>query len=197
MTSTRVCYGTVIRMITRLEAAIIAAGILPERASVVIAEAERAGLSLAVGCVMLMKESGGGRNVYGHDRVKCGPVGGTVTEANYRDYLSNRTLCGMQGVGPSQLTYYIYQDLADQYGGCWRPEVNIRVGFEILADYVSSGSVRDAFSRYNTGKPGDTPYARDAMSRLPHWEQVTCRGDTGVIRPGSGHEQVTHHGVGE
>lgn len=75
---------------------------------------------------MLMKESGGGRNVYGHDAVQCGPVGGTVTEDNYREYLRNRAQCGSQGVGPTQLTYYTLQDRADQLGGCWRPEINIR-----------------------------------------------------------------------
>lgn len=54
------------------------------------------------------------------------------TEANYREYVRNRTQCGMQGVGPTQLTYYTFQDRADQLGGCWRPEINIRVGFESL-----------------------------------------------------------------
>jgi hypothetical protein len=162
-------------MTTRLEAAITASGILPERAGVVVAEAKRTGLPLAVGCVMLMKESSGGHNVYGNDGVKCGPRRGTVTEANYHEYKKNRARCGMQGVGPTQLTHYSFQDRADELGGCWRPEVNLRVGFETLAGYVRAGSVRDAFSRYNTGKAGDSPYARDAMNRLPHWEQVIAQ----------------------
>ncbi|SHG23428.1 hypothetical protein [Streptoalloteichus hindustanus] len=162
---------------TTKEAAIIGGGILPEVAGIAVAEAKRAQLSLAVGCVMLMKESGGGRNVYGHDKVRCGPVGGSVTEENYRDYLRNRSRCGAQGVGPAQLTYPGIQDRADQLGGCWRPDINIRVGFEILADYVRTSGVRDAFSRYNTGKPGDTPYARDAMSKLPHWERIVAQAD--------------------
>jgi hypothetical protein len=163
---------------TRLEAAIIESGILPEVAGIAVAEAERTGLPLAVGCVMLMKESSGGRNVYGQDPVRCSPRGGAVTESNYRDYLRNRAQCGNQGVGPTQLTYPGYQDRADREGGCWRPEANIRVGFGILSDYVRTGSIRDAFSRYNTGRPGDSPYARDAMSRLPYWEQVIADAET-------------------
>lgn len=176
-------------MMTTLEAAIIAGGILPERAAVVIAEAKRTGLPLAVGCVMLMKESGGGKNVYGHDRVKCGPVGGNVTEANYRAYLRDRKRCGNQGVGPTQLTWPGFQDRADARGGCWRPEVNIAVGFEILAGYVKTGSVRDAFSRYNTGRPGDTPYSRSAMSLLPRWEAITGAGRR-TLRPGDSGDEV-------
>ncbi|RJQ82039.1 hypothetical protein D5S17_03725 [Pseudonocardiaceae bacterium YIM PH 21723] len=155
-----------------LESAIIAGGILPEIAGIAVAEADRAGLPLAIGCVVLMKESSGGQNVYGHDAVDCGPVGGPVTEENYREYLANRDSCGCQGVGPVQLTYWAIQDLADELGGCWRPEINIRVGFEMLAGYLREGSVQDAFSRYNTGQPGDSPYAKDAMDLLPEWEAI-------------------------
>ncbi|MGH3875066.1 MAG: hypothetical protein ACRDSR_26815 [Pseudonocardiaceae bacterium] len=88
------------------------------------------------------------------------------------DLLAGDALAGAHGLGRA------YQDRADEYGGCWRPEINIRVGFEILAGHVSSGSVRDAFSYYNTGKPGDGPYARDAMRRLPRWEQVVAEAET-------------------
>jgi len=174
------------------ESAISAAGVLPDLAAAVVREARRTGLPLAVACVMLEKESAGGRNVWGHDKTKCPDdtlpyrKGGSVTEQNYRAYLSVRTRCGMQGVGPTQLTYYTFQDMADKRGGCWRPEVNIAIGFEILAGYVKSDGVRDAFSRYNTGRPGDTPYGRDAMKRLPRWEQVVDRagsGDGGGDRP--------------
>jgi len=178
-----------------LREAIIGGGILPERADVVIREAQRTGLPLAIGCVMLMKESGGGKSVWGHDKTKVPDdvlpyrKGGPVTEQNYRAYLARRGQIGNQGVGPTQLTYPGFQDEADRRGGCWRPEVNIAYGFEILAGYVKSGSVRDAFSRYNTGRPGDTAYGRDAMVRLPKWDAIVRgatpgrrtlrRGDTG------------------
>ena len=42
----------------------------------------------------------------------------------------------MQGVGPCQLTWWELQDAADAQGGCWRPEINMRVGFGHLAALV-------------------------------------------------------------
>lgn len=127
---------------------------------------------------MLILETSGGRNVFGHDRTPCADdrlpyrKGGPVTEAVYKAYRAQRGECGMQGVGPSQLTWHAYQDRADAQGGCWLPEVNCRIGFGILAEYLTGGTARDAFSRYNTGKPGPSPYADKAMALLPVWERI-------------------------
>src|SRR4051812_46366339 len=94
-------------------------------------EAQRAGLEYAVLCAVLEQESGGGHNVFGHDRVRNPVVGGRVTKKRYLLYRKyQRQGEGMQGVGPMQLTYYTYQDLADRYGGCWKVRYNIRVGAE-------------------------------------------------------------------
>ena len=88
---------------------------------VTVAEAQRAGLRLAVACAMLEKETAGGHNVFGHDPTIF--VGaGQVTKAKYQAYKQRRVSSGnksMQGVGPCQLTWYEFQDEADREGGCW------------------------------------------------------------------------------
>ncbi len=163
---------------TNLEGAIVAGGILPERASVVIAEARRTGLPLAMACVMLMKESGGGHNVYGHDKGTCFSVPGKtvyVTRENYQEYKACVDRGGKRnGVGPTQLTWHGYQTEADRRGGCWDPRINLAVGFETLAGHHKKYGTREAFKRYN-GKP---IYADQAMAMLPRWEQ-TIAGATG------------------
>lgn len=150
------------------------------RPAEVVALAARAGLELAVAAAMLQKESGGGRNVWGADNVPTGGAytkGGPVTEANYRAYLAAITAgrAGRNGVGPTQLTYSGFQTLADKRGGCWRWEVNIGVGFEILAGYMRGGDVRDAGARYNGGKPYASSvaaakrYGDDLLARTNAW----------------------------
>lgn len=127
---------------------------------------------------MLELETSGGRNVWGHDQTPVPDTelpyhkGGDVTERNYTAYREARDRIGMQGVGPMQLTWHTYQNEADALGGCWRPEINCRVGFRILKNYVSLYGVRDALSRYNTGGPGETAYSRKGMPLVARWEQI-------------------------
>ena len=155
-----------------LEEAIIAGGILPERAGIIIREALRTGLPLAMACVMRMKESEGGRNIYGHDRGACSNFPGRnveVTRENYQEYLACVRNGGKRnGVGPDQLTWRGYQEEADRRGGCWRPEINIAVGSEILAGHYKRHGAWEAFKRYN-GKP---IYADQAIAMLPRWERI-------------------------
>src|SRR3954469_4635615 len=91
------------------------------QASAVVELATIAKLDLACACVLLEKESGGGRNVWGSDGGATGGTytkGGPVTRDNYGAY--RRALsagqAGAQGVGPTQLTYRPYQDRADELG---------------------------------------------------------------------------------
>lgn len=139
-----------------------------------VVESVRTNTRLACACVLLVKESGGGRNVYGHDPVKCNgtPRGGPVTEANFKSYKANRSRCGAQGVGPLQLTWPPFQDRADAQGGCWRPEVNIRVGLDIFAGYMRVDGMRTAYRKYNGSGPAAERYADDAMSRTPRFQQI-------------------------
>lgn len=144
-------------------------------------EAKRAGLELAVLCAVLEQETGGGRNVYGHDRDSSGRViwhgkEGTVpvTRDNYAAYKRWRDAHGrppygrMQGVGPMQLTWYSFQDLADSYGGCWYPRANVRVGAEILAKAIERSGLHRALWQYN----GSESYADAVEKRVAKWRRI-------------------------
>lgn len=128
--------------------------------------ADAAGLSYAAAGVVLMKESGGGRNVWGHDGVNDGGIytkGSEVDQATYERYRSARSAgrIGSQGVGPVQLTWHGFQDEADRRGGCWNPEISTQVGFESLAGNIRAAGVWHAALTYN----GAASYADDFMAK--------------------------------
>jgi len=140
----------------------------------VVAAAQTAGLEIATAVAVLVKESSGGKNIWGRDGVPTGGAytkGGPVTQANYAAYrvaLAAGT-AGRNGCGPTQLTYGPLQDLADTRGGCWRWDVNVAVGFEHLADLVEKYGVEGGFRAYNGGtkaaRAGTVPEA-DTYGRL-------------------------------
>jgi hypothetical protein len=148
-------------------------GILGAEEVVTIAKA--AGLELAAAATLLVKESGGGRNVWGHDAVTVAPntyvKGGPVTQSNYTAYITAVTAgrAGRQGCGPTQLTYGPFQQRADDAGGCWQWEVNCRVGFEILADHIRRRGVQDGFRAYNGSGHRAEAYGRDAKTKYDMW----------------------------
>jgi hypothetical protein len=115
-------------------------------------EAARAGVPYYVLCAYLEQESSGGMNVFGHDQMRCSDEikGMRVTKRRYEAYKQRRPTCGMQGVGPMQLTFHSLQDEADALGGCWRPRINIRYGVGLISAYKEeNGSWHDAAKRYN------------------------------------------------
>ena len=154
------------RLIERLRAEGVA------RPQAVVEEARRAGLRLALACALLEKESGGGRNVFGHDPTIF--VGaGEVTRAKYREYKKRRVASGnrqMQGVGPCQLTWWEFQDTADREGGCWRPEVNMRVGFRHLVALINQHGEADGARRYNGSGDAAEAYSRDLLAKAKIWD---------------------------
>ena len=146
-----------------------------QRAAEIVTIAAAAGLDLAAAATLLVKESGGGRNVWGHDDVVVAPgtyvKGGPVTEANYTAYRTavREGRAGRQGCGPTQLTFGPFQQRADDLGGCWRFEINCRVGFEILADHIRRRGVQDGFRTYNGSGPAAEAYGRDAKAKYDAW----------------------------
>ncbi len=175
---------------------ILGAGNIIDPASVVRIAAA-ADLELAAAATLLQMESGGGRNVWGHDGVDPGGTyvkGSAVTREAYTAYLTIRGRLGAQGCGPAQLTWPGFQDRADRLGGCWRWDVNCRVGFEILADLIHLHGVRDGFRRYNGSGPAAVAYAQKAMRLYDGWQRklggiggdpkpgwpTSRRGDTGT-----------------
>lgn len=147
----------------------------------VVSAARNANLDVAHAAVLLAKESFGGRNVWGSDRVDTGGAyvkGADVTPDAYARYidLARRKLIGRQGVGPCQLTASDFQDQADRLGGCYRWEINTKVGFELLRSLIVRFGERDGFKAYNGGAgsvgksvPAADLYAAQAMTLLGTW----------------------------
>jgi hypothetical protein len=143
-----------------------------KRAPEVVELAALAGLELAAAATLLEKESGGGRNIYGHDAVETGGFyekGGPVTKQNYKKYKEHRASFGAQGVGPCQLTFPPFQDRADARGGCHDWRVNALVGFEILSGHITALGVKKGFRAFNGSGPAAEKYANDAMNKLRVW----------------------------
>ena len=160
--------------------------LMPKRC---IIACEETGLPVALGGSILMQESGGGRNVWGHDptifvggfdkknNVNYGPE---VNEKGYKAYLAQRGAKGeggMQGVGPVQLTFYSFQDEADALGGCWMPLNNMRVGFGHLAASIRRAGMRLAIVAYNGSGPAAEKYADTVMAR-----QATIQRDLDLLK---------------
>jgi len=148
------------------------------RAGCTMADAARratrdAGIPYYVGCAFLLQESGGGRNVFGHDPTVFAGAG-EVTRSKYLAYKKVRQRTGlMQGVGPMQLTWYSYQDRADRLGGAWKPYANMLVGFRHLAAlHRSTGSWTTAAHEYNGGGPMAEAYAAQMAGRLGHMRSI-------------------------
>ena len=145
------------------------------------------GLKIYIACAFLEQETNGGLNIYGHD---VNPDGtprpfwgfGEVTEDNYAVYKRERDLGvresrrfpklgrRMQGVGPMQLTWYASQDEADRLGGCWRPLINMVVGFRIIATDLKAGKgLHQVAKEYN----GKEQYADEMDVRFVKWRKIT------------------------
>jgi hypothetical protein len=140
-------------------------------------------LPFAAACALLMQESSGGHNEYGHDK-RTDPVtgevtlmpfygAGQVTETNYAQYVAERDSFDpprCQGVGPTQLTSHSYQELADRNGGCWDPPTNMEVGFGIIAGWRSMGrSWHDCWLGYSGGKES---YAQEMDVKHAWWKAI-------------------------
>ncbi len=128
-----------------------------------------AGVPFWVICAFLEQETSGGQNVFGQDPTIYVRAG-YVTKDKYLAYKAKRKQTGlMQGVGPMQLTWYAYQDMADNAGGCWKPYYNILTAARILNKYKTSDSTwRDVALRYNTG----LEYVREIGPKLDKWRNA-------------------------
>lgn len=140
---------------------------------ITVQEADRVGVPYDVLATILDMETGGGKNVFGHD--PGGAVtGGKVTKERYLEYRRALTQGAgkfPQGVGPMQLTSLGLQNEADRMGGCWIPRYNIRVGARFLkesANWRSSKPYWFAAKAYN----GSEAYARKFTLRREHWIAV-------------------------
>jgi hypothetical protein len=117
-----------------------------------------------------MQETSGGFNHWGHDPtifIGGGEFGQPVTEESYTAYKVERDATRQyQGVGPMQLTYGPFQDMADAAGGCWKPYPNVLTGLRILRGYRDEGDWHYAAKRYN----GSDAYADQMDARFAQWK---------------------------
>lgn len=140
-----------------------------------ILEAQKAtGLPLSYALALVEKESGF-RNVFGHDPTSSIPdrwKGSRVTRGKYLFYkLNRRRGKGMQGVGPTQLTWWEFQDQADKAGGAWRPVPNMIVGFAHLRDLIAQHGKQAGAARFNGSGPAAEAYGRDWVKRQQQWHE--------------------------
>lgn len=133
----------------------------------IVLEARRAGIPVSLGFALIEQESGF-RNVFGHDpTIFIGA--GVVTKQKYLAYRKQRGRSKMQGVGPAQLTWWAYQDEADQLGGCWVPKHNIRVAFGLLASHIRGLGVQAGIAAYNGSGPAARRYAQEVRAKQRRW----------------------------
>ena len=148
-----------------------------QRPEQVVEISARTGLPLALGCAILDQESGGGRNVWGHDGGANVRTGGTytpgapVTREAYERYrkLADAMVIIRQGVGPMQLTARSWQDAADARGGCWDPYANTLAGFTGLVALVNRYGLPDGVRRYNGSGEAAERYRDTVLARYRAW----------------------------
>jgi hypothetical protein len=156
-----------------------------DRSLRLLMEARQAGIGQSLALALRTQETGikGDGNVFGHDPTIF--VGaGQVTKAKYLAYKhqrGNHGQGGMQGVGPLQLTYFSFQDRADQLGGCWNVTYNYRVGFRDLAHLIDvhrhmNHPVRVALAVYNGGAVNPNfRYADSVLKHAKWWHDQLTR----------------------
>jgi hypothetical protein len=125
---------------------------------------EQTGLLLSRACAMLMLETSGGHNEFGHD--PGNPVqGGEVTEARYAAMRANvEAGQASQGVGPCQLTSIGLLDEADRKGGAWLVGPNMLVGFGFLHGLQGEYGTWGGFRSYNGSGAAADAYAFRAVA---------------------------------
>jgi hypothetical protein len=120
---------------------------------VIVEEAERAGLDLALACALVEQESGG-RNIFGCD---LGPVRDRppychheVTQERVKKLIASPPM--MNGVGLTQLTWFTFVEDAEDLGGAHIPRNQCRVGFQLLKKYRDKYPYLEALGAYNAGE---------------------------------------------
>lgn len=125
--------------------------------------ARKEDLELASFCAILMMETGGGRNEFGHDW-DFEFAGQEVTEQRYRALRQAiREGRPSNGVGPCQLTSVNLLDDADAIGGAWNIVPNLEVGAHFIHQLQEEHGVLGGFIAYNGSGPAAEAYGNRAM----------------------------------
>lgn len=155
-------------------------------AQIAFEESAKVGVPFWVTLAFLEQETGGGQNIYGHDRdAKGNPRPfwghGNVTKENYAEYLIERDMFKdapegrrAQGVGPLQLTFWSLQDAADALGGAWDERINIRYGLTLIKQYHDAATGTElqkwqaAALKYN----GKQSYVDSITPKFKKWKSL-------------------------
>ena len=138
---------------------------------IVIQEARKARIPVAVALAMLEKETGiPQRNIFGCDygagRAFCLE---RVTRNKVKLLLDNGVA---NGVGWTQLTYPPYVREANRDGGAHKPRYQCRVGFGVLRElYRQEGTWWGAYRRYNGSGAAANAYADQAVRYEERWRE--------------------------
>lgn len=92
-------------------------------------------------------------------------------ETNFR----NITGDGGSSTGYCQIQKRWWGDLMEEIGAedLTQPYDNFRTAAAILAQHLERyGTMQDALTCYNTGKPGRSQYASDILARAEHWRET-------------------------
>ena len=136
-------------------------------------EARREGIAYDLAYALVEQETTTGRNVFGHDPTIFAGAG-RVTKSKYLRYRFARRGSGnklMQGVGLTQLTWWAFQDEADQMGGCWKPRIQVRLAFRHLRRLIRAHGTPDALRAYNGSGPAAVAYSKSVQKRRAAWHR--------------------------
>ena len=145
-------------------------GCRPGLGRLIVQYARKYGVPISTAFALIDHESDF-RKVFGHDPTIF--VGaGEVTKAKYLDYRAKRRASGntkMQGVGEGQLTWWETQDRADQHGGCWTADANVKVSLMTLAALIKQHGYVTGIARYNGSGPAADRYSREVRAEARVW----------------------------
>lgn len=145
---------------------------------VIVDEAEETGLGLTLACALVEQESGG-QNIFGCDH---GPVGDKppfchqpVTKQRVQQLRARGTYkYGMNGIGLCQITWWSFVERAEHLGGAHLPKNQCRVGFRLLAEYLSKYPYLSAIGAYNAGETNrnNVPaYSNSVAAKHEAWKK--------------------------
>lgn len=135
---------------------------------------------------MLEKETGTGRNVYGHDAGGAlSGFPGTVNKDNYAVFKWLVFTKGQtsNGVGPSQLTFKgFFTDMESKGLKPYDPADNIAYGVKLIGDYYRAArnaglSVEAAIKKAGTRYNGSSSYGDRLLPIALRWREVVGRAD--------------------
>ncbi len=123
-------------------------------------------------CLAMLENESGGRNIFGGEGTACPEewYEQEVTEPRYVVYRERRDKgFSPNGVGPTQITDPGLQIDAQELGGCWRPRLNMDVGFGFLHQLMVEHGSQGGFEAYNGSGPAAVAYAERAMQWTTIW----------------------------